>query len=29
MGLVEADPRKLPRSSYARFEAELPDETWQ
>lgn len=29
MGLVEADPRKRPRSSYARFEAELPDETWQ
>ena len=29
MGLVEADPRKRPRSSSARFEAELPDETRQ
>lgn len=29
MGLVEAEPRKRPRSSYARFEAELPNETWQ
>lgn len=29
MGLVEAEPRKRPRSSYVRFEAELPNETWQ
>lgn len=29
MGLVEAEPRKRPRSSYVRFESELPNETWQ
>ncbi|KAB5603489.1 IS481 family transposase, partial [Bifidobacterium jacchi] len=28
-GLVRPEPRKRPRSSYARFEAELPNETWQ
>ncbi len=28
-GLVSPEPRKRPRSSYLRFEAELPDECWQ
>ena len=28
-GLVVPDPRKRPKSSYCRFEAELPNETWQ
>ncbi|OZG55097.1 integrase [Bifidobacterium tissieri] len=28
-GLVRPEPRKRPRSSYARFEAALPNETWQ
>jgi transposase InsO family protein len=28
-GLVVPDPSKRPRSSYVRFEAELPNETWQ
>jgi transposase InsO family protein len=28
-GLVTADPAKRPRSSYLRFEAELPNECWQ
>lgn len=28
-GLVIAEPRKRPRSSYLRFEADLPNETWQ
>ena len=28
-GLVRPEPRKRPRSSYARFEADLPNETWQ
>ena len=28
-GLVEAQPRKRPRSSYTRFEAAQPNETWQ
>jgi transposase InsO family protein len=28
-GLVTADPSKRPHSSYLRFEAELPNETWQ
>jgi len=28
-GLIVAQPRKRPRSSYVRFEAELPNETWQ
>lgn len=28
-GLVEAQPRKRPRSSYRTFEADLPNETWQ
>jgi transposase InsO family protein len=28
-GLVTADPRKRPRSSYLRFAAELPNECWQ
>jgi transposase InsO family protein len=28
-GLVEPAPRKRPRSSYVRFEAELPNECWQ
>jgi transposase InsO family protein len=27
--LVSAEPKKRPRSSYLRFEAELPNETWQ
>lgn len=28
-GLVVAEPRKRPRSSYVRFEAEQPNQTWQ
>ena len=28
-GLVAPDPKKRPRSSYVRFEAEMPNETWQ
>ena len=28
-GLVTAEPRKRPKSSYIRFEAALPNETWQ
>src|SRR3954463_1140491 len=28
-GLVVPQPQKRPRSSYVRFEAELPNETWQ
>jgi len=28
-GLIAAQPKKRPRSSYLRFEAELPNETWQ
>ncbi len=28
-GLVTASPRKRPRSSYVRFQADLPNETWQ
>lgn len=28
-GLVRPEPRKRPRSSYTRFEADLPNETWQ
>jgi len=28
-GVVTASPRKRPRSSYIRFEAEQPNETWQ
>jgi len=28
-GLVTPEPRKRPRSSYLRFEAELPNEMWQ
>ncbi len=28
-GLVEPEPRKRPKSSYIRFEASLPNETWQ
>jgi transposase InsO family protein len=28
-GLIVAQPRKRPRSSYARFEAAQPNETWQ
>ncbi len=28
-GLVTAEPRKKPRSSYIRFQAEQPNETWQ
>jgi transposase InsO family protein len=28
-GLVTPEPRKRPRSSYARFEASQPNETWQ
>lgn len=28
-GLVAEQPRKRPRSSYLRFEADLPNETWQ
>jgi len=28
-GLIEPAPRKRPKSSYIRFEADLPNETWQ
>lgn len=28
-GLITAEPRKRPKSSYIRFEAALPNETWQ
>jgi len=28
-GLIVPEPKKRPRSSYVRFEAELPNETWQ
>jgi transposase len=28
-GLVTAEPRKRPKSSYLRFEAELPNQCWQ
>ena len=28
-GLVTPDPRKRPRSSYIRFQAAMPNETWQ
>ena len=28
-GLIEPEPRKRPRSSYIRFQAELPNEMWQ
>jgi transposase InsO family protein len=28
-GLIDAQPRKRPRSSYTRFEAAQPNETWQ
>lgn len=28
-GLIVAEPKKRPRSSYIRFEAELPNECWQ
>jgi transposase InsO family protein/transposase-like protein len=28
-GLITPQPRKRPRSSFVRFEAELPNETWQ
>lgn len=28
-GLITAEPKKRPRSSYIRFEADLPNETWQ
>ena len=28
-GLIAAEPKKRPRSSYLRFEADLPNETWQ
>jgi len=28
-GLITPEPRKRPRSSYIRFEADLPNETWQ
>lgn len=28
-GLIEPQPRKRPRSSYIRFEADLPNECWQ
>ncbi|HRN28486.1 MAG TPA: IS481 family transposase [Terrimesophilobacter sp.] len=28
-GLITAQPKKRPRSSYLRFEADLPNETWQ
>lgn len=28
-GTVAPDPKKRPKSSYTRFEAELPNETWQ
>jgi len=28
-GLITPEPKKRPRSSYIRFEADLPNETWQ
>ena len=28
-GLAEANPKKKPKRSYTRFEADLPNETWQ
>ncbi|WP_345455504.1 DDE-type integrase/transposase/recombinase, partial [Actinoallomurus oryzae] len=28
-GLITPAPKKRPRSSYIRFQAELPNETWQ
>ena len=28
-GLIEPEPKKRPKSSYLRLEAELPNETWQ
>jgi transposase InsO family protein len=28
-GLIAPEPKKRPRSSYVRFEADLPNETWQ
>ena len=28
-GLIEPAPRKRPKTSYIRFEADLPNETWQ
>jgi transposase InsO family protein len=28
-GLIHPEPKKRPRSSYVRFEADLPNETWQ
>ena len=28
-GLVTPEPRKRPKSSYIRFEAAMPNETWQ
>jgi hypothetical protein len=28
-GMVTPDPAKRPKSSYIRFEAEMPNETWQ
>ena len=28
-GLVEPEPKKRPKSSYVRFEASMPNETWQ
>src|SRR5205085_2445952 len=28
-GLIEPQPRKRPKSSYIRFEAELPNQCWQ
>lgn len=28
-GLIEPQPRKRPKSSYIRFQADLPNETWQ
>ena len=29
LGLVEPNPKKRPRSSYVRFEADLPNQMWQ
>ena len=29
LGLVEPNPKKRPRSSYVRFQADLPNEMWQ
>ena len=29
LGLVDANPKKRPKSSYVRFEADLPNECWQ